>query len=36
MMLELEELVPEGERAGRFSDVREVIGKILKIEPTAE
>lgn len=36
MMLELEELVPDGERAGRFLDIREVIGKILKIEPSAE
>ncbi len=36
MMLELEELVPEGERAGRFLEIREVIGKIFKIEPPAE
>ena len=36
MMQELEELVPEGERAGRFLEIREVIGKIFKIEPPAE
>jgi len=36
MMLELEQLVPEAERPGRFLDVQEVIGKIVKIEPTAE
>ena len=36
MMLELEQLVPEGERPGRFLDIQEVIGKIVKIEPTAE
>ncbi len=36
MMLELEQLVPEAERPGRFLDVQEVIGKMLKIDPTAE
>lgn len=36
MMLELEDLVPEDERAGRFLEVQEVIGKILKIEENPE
>ncbi|MFQ5882943.1 MAG: hypothetical protein ACE5I9_10810 [Candidatus Methylomirabilales bacterium] len=36
MMLELEELVPEGERAGRFLQIQEVIAKIFKIEPRTE
>jgi hypothetical protein len=33
MMLELEDLVPEADRARRFLEVQEVIGKILKVEP---
>ena len=33
MMLELEDLVPEADRASRFLEVQEVIGKILKVEP---
>jgi len=33
MMLELEELVPDGERPGRFLGVREVIGSGLKFGP---
>lgn len=33
MMLELEELVPEGERPGRFGEIREVIGTGLKFGP---
>lgn len=36
MMLELEDLVPEAERAGRFLEVQEVIGKILKIDENPE
>ncbi len=36
MMLELEELVPEGERPGRFLEIREVIGTGLKFGPTPE
>lgn len=36
MMLELEELVPEGEKASRFLEVQEVISKILRIEETPE
>ena len=36
MMLELEELVPEGERASRFLEVQQVISKILRIEEAPE
>jgi hypothetical protein len=36
MLLELEELVAEGERASRFLEVQEVISKILQIEETPE
>ncbi|MFQ5848730.1 MAG: hypothetical protein ACE5IQ_13800 [Candidatus Methylomirabilales bacterium] len=36
MMLELEALVPERERAGRFLEVREVIGRVLKFDPIPE
>jgi len=35
MMLELEELVPEGERPRRFLEIREVIGAGLKFGPIA-
>ncbi len=34
MMLELEELVPEAERPGRFLDIREAIGTGLKFSPS--
>ncbi len=33
MMLEIEELVPEGERPGRFLGIREVIGTALSFGP---
>jgi hypothetical protein len=33
MMLELELLVPDGERPGRFREIREVIGTRLKVGP---
>jgi len=36
MMLELEEMVPDGERPGRFLGVREVIGTSLKVGPIPE
>jgi len=36
MMLELEELLPDGERPARFRDIREVIGTGLKLAPIAE
>jgi hypothetical protein len=36
MMLELEEIVPDGERPARFRDIREVIGTGLKLGPISE
>jgi len=36
MMLELEEIVPETERPGRFLAIREVIGTGLHLSPTLE
>ena len=36
MMLELEELVTEAERPGRFREIREAIGTALKLGPTPE
>ncbi len=33
MMLEIEEVVPEGERPGRFLEIREVIATALKFGP---
>ncbi len=36
MMLELEQLMPEGERPGRFLQIREVIGTGVKPGPTPE
>jgi hypothetical protein len=36
MMLELEEIVPDGERPARFRDIREVIGTGLKLGPLSE
>jgi len=36
MMLELEEIVPDGERSGRFLAIREVIGTRLKFGPIPE
>ena len=36
MMLELEEVVPDAERPGRFLEIREVIGSGLKLGPTAQ
>jgi len=34
MMLELEELVPQGEKPGRFLDIREAVGTGLKFGPS--
>jgi hypothetical protein len=36
MMLELEEMVPESEKAGRFLAIREVIGSGLRFAPAPE
>ena len=36
MMLELEELLPDGERPARFRDIREVIETGLKLAPISE
>jgi len=36
MMLELEEILPDGERPARFGDIREVIGTGLKSGPISE
>ena len=36
MMLELEEILPDGERPARFRDIREVIGNGLKLGPVSE
>ncbi len=36
MMLELEEMVPEGERPGRFPEIREIIGRGLGFGPAPE
>jgi hypothetical protein len=36
MMLELEEVVPDAEKPGRFLEIREVIGSGLKLGPTPQ
>jgi hypothetical protein len=36
MMLELEEMVPDAERPGRFLAIREVIGTGLRLAPAPE
>ena len=36
MMLELEEVVADAEKPGRFLEIREVIGNGLKLDPTPE
>jgi hypothetical protein len=36
MMLELEEMVPDAERPGRFLAIREVIGAGLRFAPAPE
>jgi hypothetical protein len=36
MMLELEEVVPDAEKPGRFLEIREVIGSGLKLGRTPQ